>query len=176
MYSFHTYTVNWSITFLKKELRCSFVFKINVLLIILGNPWFLWVNYFLGRRYFEWTIVSGRRDRWIRRLVNFLYLKSTGFVFYCRSKTWDIRIRAGEWDTQTTRERLPYQERNVSNIIVHEEFNPNTVLNDFALLVLDKSVDKFDNVGTICLPPQDQRLDSRSCFVSGWGKDVFGKT
>lgn len=96
-------------------------------------------------------------------------------TFCSRTKTKDIRIRAGEWDTQTTRERLPYQERNVINIIVHDKFNPNTVPNDFALLVLDSPIEKADNVGTICLPPQNQKIESRNCFVSGWGKDVFGK-
>lgn len=95
--------------------------------------------------------------------------------YFFRAKTKDIRIRAGEWDTQTTRERLPFQERNVANIIVHDQFNPNTVPNDFALLVLEKPIDKLENVGTICLPPQNVRLDSKKCFVSGWGKDVFGK-
>lgn len=85
-------------------------------------------------------------------------------------------MRVGEWDTQTNRERIPYQERNVTNIIVHEQFNPNTLPNDFALLVLDRLVDKFENIGTICLPTQNQKIDSKKCFVSGWGKDVFGKS
>lgn len=105
--------------------------------------------------------------------INCTILKMFNIVF--RAKVKDIRVRVGEWDTQTTRERLPFQERNVVNIIVHEQFNPNTVPNDFALVVLDKPVDKLDNVGTVCLPPQNQRLDSKKCFVSGWGKDVFGK-
>lgn len=42
----------------------------------------------------------------------------------------DIRIRAGEWDTQTTKERLPFQERNVQAIITHPEFNTKSLAND----------------------------------------------
>lgn len=42
----------------------------------------------------------------------------------------DIRIRAGEWDTQTTKERLPFQERNVQAIVTHPEFNAKTLAND----------------------------------------------
>ncbi|KAJ8971754.1 hypothetical protein NQ314_000571, partial [Rhamnusium bicolor] len=99
----------------------------------------------------------------------------TGAHCVAKYKVNDIKIRAGEWDTQTTKERLPYQERNIVNIITHKDFNPVTVFNDVALLILDRPVDKADNVGTICLPPQGQNIDSRNCFVSGWGKDVFVK-
>lgn len=42
----------------------------------------------------------------------------------------DLKIRVGEWDTQTTKERLPFQERNVQAIIVHQEFNTRTLAND----------------------------------------------
>lgn len=41
-----------------------------------------------------------------------------------------IKIRAGEWDSQTTKERLPYQERNVKEIITHPEFSLKTLAND----------------------------------------------
>jgi plasma kallikrein len=41
-----------------------------------------------------------------------------------------LRIRAGEWDTQTTKERLPHQERNVQTIIYHNDFNTKTLAND----------------------------------------------
>lgn len=87
----------------------------------------------------------------------------------------EIKIRAGEWDTQTTYERLPYQERDVSEIIVHNEFNPNNLNNDVALLVLRDPISKANNVGTICIPPQSQKFESRNCFASGWGKNRFGK-
>lgn len=87
----------------------------------------------------------------------------------------DIKIRAGEWDTQTTDERLPYQERNIAQIIVHEGFNPDNLFNDVALLVLNESVYKAEHIGTICLPRQQQKVMSKNCFASGWGKNRFGK-
>lgn len=86
-----------------------------------------------------------------------------------------IKVRAGEWDSKTTRERLPYQERNVVNIITHKNFVPAGVFNDFALLILDNPLDKAEHVGTICLPEQGQVIVSKNCFVSGWGKNVFGE-
>ncbi|XP_025834690.1 phenoloxidase-activating factor 2 [Agrilus planipennis] len=87
----------------------------------------------------------------------------------------DLKVRVGEWDTQTTRERLPYQERDVVQIVVHEGFRANNLFNDVALLVLASPVDKYDHIGTICLPSQNLQFTSRDCFATGWGKDVFGR-
>lgn len=41
-----------------------------------------------------------------------------------------LRVRAGEWDTQTTKERLPHQERTINSIITHPDFNTKTLAND----------------------------------------------
>lgn len=91
-------------------------------------------------------------------------------------KPSEIKVRAGEWDTQTTYERLPYQELDVSQIIIHDSFNSQNLINDVALLILSGDVSKADNVGTICLPPRGQpTVKSKNCFASGWGKDKFGK-
>lgn len=50
----------------------------------------------------------------------------SSFVF----KAKDLKIRAGEWDTQTTKERLPYQERIVSRIFSHPDYNQRNLAND----------------------------------------------
>lgn len=42
-----------------------------------------------------------------------------------------FKIRAGEWDTQTTKERLPYQERAVVQVIKHPKYNEKALFNDF---------------------------------------------
>lgn len=42
----------------------------------------------------------------------------------------DLKMRAGEWDTQTTKERLPYQERIVSRIFGHPKYNERSLAND----------------------------------------------
>lgn len=84
-------------------------------------------------------------------------------------------VRAGEWDTQTERERYPYQERDVREIILHEGFTSNNLFNDVALLVLDSPFDRAPHIGTICLPPKGLTFNSRQCFASGWGKNIFGK-
>ncbi|XP_072376218.1 phenoloxidase-activating factor 2-like isoform X3 [Diabrotica undecimpunctata] len=99
----------------------------------------------------------------------------TGAHCVYRNKSFDLTVRAGEWDTQTTKERLPYQERNVNQIIVHEEFVPGILHNDVALLILEEAVNKADHIGTICLPPQNAKINSKNCFVTGWGQKDFGK-
>ncbi|KAL3278692.1 hypothetical protein HHI36_016228 [Cryptolaemus montrouzieri] len=86
----------------------------------------------------------------------------------------ELKIRAGEWDTQTNKERLPYQEKNIKQIIIHEDFNSQVLFNDIALLVLESPVEEAENVGIICLPQKDDVFTSSNCFATGWGKDKFG--
>lgn len=47
----------------------------------------------------------------------------------------DLKIRAGEWDTQTTKERLPYQERIVSRIFSHPGYNERSLANDVVSII-----------------------------------------
>nr|XP_018906876.1 PREDICTED: tryptase-2-like [Bemisia tabaci] len=86
-----------------------------------------------------------------------------------------LKVRAGEWDTQTTNELLPHYDRRVKDIIVHDAYYAGGLHNDVALLVLDEPLEFKENVDVACLPGQDEVFDERECFVSGWGKDVFGK-
>lgn len=86
-----------------------------------------------------------------------------------------LKIRAGEWDTQTKNEIVPHQDRDVIEVIVHEEYYKGALYNDFALLILSQPVEMLENIGMACLPPQNDKFDGSRCFASGWGKDVFGK-
>lgn len=87
----------------------------------------------------------------------------------------EFKVRAGEWDTQTEKERLPYQENSVRQIIMHPEYHLANLFNDFALLVLDKPFVLNDHISPICLPPQNFQSTSQKCISNGWGKDTFGK-
>lgn len=86
-----------------------------------------------------------------------------------------LKIRAGEWDTQTREELFPHQDRYVSEIIIHENYYKGGLFNDVALLTLREPVELSEIVNTACLPPQDYNFDGSRCFASGWGKDVWGK-
>ncbi|CAF4888634.1 unnamed protein product [Pieris macdunnoughi] len=87
-----------------------------------------------------------------------------------------FRVRAGEWDTQTTKETYPYQDRDVSEIVIHQDFNKKNLFYDIALLFLSSPMEYALNVGIVCLPPPRERtLPGTRCLASGWGKDKYGK-
>lgn len=86
-----------------------------------------------------------------------------------------LKIRAGEWDTQTRDELFPHQDRSVSEMIIHENYYKGGLFNDVALMLLSEPVELSEIVNTACLPPQDYSFDGSRCFASGWGKDVWGK-
>uniref|UniRef100_A0A1S4H7K7 Uncharacterized protein n=1 Tax=Anopheles gambiae TaxID=7165 RepID=A0A1S4H7K7_ANOGA len=90
-------------------------------------------------------------------------------------KIEEVKVRLGEWDTQTKNEMFDYQDRNVVEIVSHAEIYKGGLFNDVALLFLDKPADLMETVNTICLPPANHNFDMSRCFASGWGKDVFGK-
>lgn len=86
-----------------------------------------------------------------------------------------MKIRAGEWDSRTELEAYRHQDRDVEAIVQHPDYVPQSLHNDVALLILREPVKVGFHIGTICLPDQDQNFDYKSCLVSGWGKNVFGK-
>ncbi|CAH2100641.1 unnamed protein product [Euphydryas editha] len=84
--------------------------------------------------------------------------------------------RAGEWDTQTNKERLKSQERIAKEIVVCEEFKEKSLRNDIALLQLDEPFQLAEHINTLCLPEPDEDFDNyKNCIANGWGKDSFGK-
>lgn len=85
-----------------------------------------------------------------------------------------LKIRVGEWDTQSEYEFFPHQDRAVIDAIVHEQYFPAALFNDFALLFLDKPIDLGPESDTICLPRPEDVFDGARCFATGWGKDQFG--
>ncbi|CAH1975254.1 unnamed protein product [Acanthoscelides obtectus] len=84
-------------------------------------------------------------------------------------------IRAGEWDTQNTKELYPHQDREVKHIQIHPQFYSGALYNDIALLFLESPVEMQPHIGVVCLPPQGDVVQSGRCVATGWGKDVFGK-
>lgn len=92
-----------------------------------------------------------------------------------RKEPSSLKVRAGEWDTQTKNEIYPHQDRDVQAVVVHEKFHSGALYNDLAILILKTPVDPAENVDVVCLPDEGARFDGSRCFASGWGKDVFGK-
>ncbi|XP_059056486.1 phenoloxidase-activating factor 2-like [Achroia grisella] len=89
--------------------------------------------------------------------------------------TGSVKIRAGEWDTQTTRERLKSVEKLVVDNSSHPDFLRKSVKNDVVLLKLETPLELAEHINVICLPSQDEDFNRyRGCVANGWGKDVFG--
>lgn len=85
----------------------------------------------------------------------------------------NLIIRAGEHDILDTHNDKNRQERSVKNIIIHEDLYAEALINDIALVVLDKPFELSETVNTICLPPQSVQTDEHvMCTVSGWGKNA----
>ncbi|XP_031574388.1 chymotrypsinogen A-like [Actinia tenebrosa] len=60
-------------------------------------------------------------------------------------------------------------EYHISKIILHKDYSH--VFHDVALLKLAKAVILNKNVGTICLPKQNDRLPTgKKCYMTGWGR------
>ncbi|CAD0206380.1 unnamed protein product [Chrysodeixis includens] len=100
----------------------------------------------------------------------------TGAHIAAKFSSGDLKIRAGEWDTQTTKEIYEFQERDVKEIVIHESFMPKSLKNDIALLRLLTPVELSEHINVICMPEQDEVFDShKNCVANGWGKNVFGR-
>ncbi|CAK9800421.1 Phenoloxidase-activating factor 2 (Fragment) [Anthophora quadrimaculata] len=87
----------------------------------------------------------------------------------------ELRVRAGEWDTQTKNEIFPHQDRTVKNVVIHDKYYAGALYYDFAILILSEPMNLMENVDVACLPDRNAVFDGSRCFASGWGKDVFGQ-
>ncbi|CAF4941193.1 unnamed protein product [Pieris macdunnoughi] len=82
-----------------------------------------------------------------------------------------LKCRLGEWDTQTTNEIYPHQDRDVRKVLVHEQFSSSLAANDIALIITSSPFDLTDpHVGIACLSFNEPKMDA-NCFSMGWGKD-----
>ncbi|CAB0039454.1 unnamed protein product [Trichogramma brassicae] len=90
-----------------------------------------------------------------------------------RQERKKITARVGEWDTQSTSERLPHQTRYVDTIIVHPDYRAASLQHDLALLILQEPVEIKENVNPVCLPDSETKFDDSRCLVTGWGRDKY---
>lgn len=88
-----------------------------------------------------------------------------------------LHVRSGEWDTQTSDEQHPIQERIVATKSIHPDYGRSALHNDIALLYLQIPFEFAENVQVICLPEQHYVISGGSyCDATGWGKTVFGRS
>ncbi|CAG0902167.1 unnamed protein product, partial [Darwinula stevensoni] len=82
----------------------------------------------------------------------------------------NLIARLGEWDTQDQNEQLQHEERRITKIAIHEDYDERTLFNDYAMLILDFPVELDDHIDTVCLPRPGTNFVGHQCFVTGWGK------
>lgn len=58
-------------------------------------------------------------------------------------------------------------------IIIHPYYDPKTLRNDIAILILETPFKLAENVGIVCLPPVGTIFDGEGCIASGWGRTSF---
>uniref|UniRef100_A0A1Y9H283 Phenoloxidase-activating factor 2 n=1 Tax=Anopheles dirus TaxID=7168 RepID=A0A1Y9H283_9DIPT len=132
---------------------------------------------------FPWMVVVLKLEKALDRNIN-LYQCGGSLIHpavvltaaHCvRARNpWELKVRVGEWDTQSRDEIYDHQDRSIVEVVMHADFNETNLWNDVALLFLDSPVELMDTVSTICLPPVDHTFDLSRCFASGWGKDKLG--
>lgn len=85
-------------------------------------------------------------------------------------------VRAGTINILNDVDEKHQQERNATNIIVHEGLYQKALINDIALIALEKPFKLNKAVNTICLPPQGVQTHANIlCTTSGWGKNAYGR-
>merc|ERR1712038_233761 len=85
-----------------------------------------------------------------------------------------LKVRCGEWDTQSQNEPRAHQDRAVHQVDLHPEFNGRNLANDWALLYTREPFELQEHIDTICLPDPEEVFEGQDCFATGWGKDQFG--
>merc|ERR1719429_396555 len=85
-----------------------------------------------------------------------------------------LKVRCGEWDTQSQNEPRAHQDRAVHQLDLHPEFNGRNLANDWALLYTIEPFELQEHIDTICLPDPEEVFEGQDCFATGWGKDQFG--
>ncbi|XP_068205639.1 chymotrypsinogen A-like [Palaemon carinicauda] len=87
----------------------------------------------------------------------------------------DISVVVGEHN-QYQQSDTPFEDEiTIDRIIMHENYDPNTVDNDIALMHLSVPVTFNDGVRPICLPFKyaNNNFSGTSGTVTGWGQTVF---
>ncbi|XP_045581625.1 serine protease 52 [Procambarus clarkii] len=82
-------------------------------------------------------------------------------------KNVQVTVVAGEHNVNSDLDGTT-QVIKVQNFAVHPEFDPNTLTNDLAVLMLERDLTWNDRVGPVCLSPSNNYV-GQTAVVSGWG-------
>lgn len=87
-----------------------------------------------------------------------------------------LKVRLGEYDVSVTTEQLPYEELDVSHVMVHPQFNNLSLANDIALLRFVRPARRRSHIDVACMPHPGQvdEAEGTRCIVTGWGRKSEG--
>ena len=85
-----------------------------------------------------------------------------------------LKVRLGEYDVSVTTEQLPYEELDVSHVVVHPQFNNLSLANDIALLRFVRPARRRPHIDVACMPHPGQvsEAEGTRCVVTGWGRKL----
>lgn len=82
-------------------------------------------------------------------------------------------VRAGEWNWEATDEPMAHQDQTTKKVLIHSQYDPPSLRNDIALLILETPFKLSANVAIACIATKPPVDDSSKCVVSGWGKNGY---
>lgn len=126
---------------------------------------------------FPWTVALVHKSKMNLQgggsLIHPKVVLTAYHVLYGRFK--NVMVIAGEWDTKSTKEICPTQNRKIERVLRHDDYDPVARVNNVALLLLKEEFNLTSAVNTVCLPPAFEPEYTRSdCWSGGWGKNKFG--
>lgn len=94
-----------------------------------------------------------------------------------RLQPHELKVRMGEWDVNHETEFYPFIQKPVVSIVIHPDYYAGNLVNDVAILKFADFADFRQNphISPICTPTPSMDFTGQRCFVTGWGKDAFGK-
>ncbi|XP_016961983.1 phenoloxidase-activating factor 2 [Drosophila biarmipes] len=123
---------------------------------------------------FPWTVAILHSDRFLcggSLIAPDVVLTTAHWLYNKRAE--DLTVSAGEWEYGNALEKYPFEEQNVTKMVIHKLFNLRTSANNLALLFLEEEFQMTYRINTICLPKEKRSLNSTRCLVAGWGKKEF---
>lgn len=91
-----------------------------------------------------------------------------------------LRVRVGEYNThQGAAEPLIHQDRSVSRISIHTNYNNKVLFNDIALIRVTDDFNLASHISPICtgftnsLYADPNSYNPSQCLATGWGRNAF---
>uniref|UniRef100_A0A240PKJ0 Uncharacterized protein n=1 Tax=Anopheles atroparvus TaxID=41427 RepID=A0A240PKJ0_ANOAO len=107
-------------------------------------------------------------------LVKEFAIVTTAHCFsLCGSKPANMVVRLGEWIMNSTVEPIPHEDIDVDHMIKHPEYIHSSLINNIAVVVLNRSVHYKPTIQPVCLPSSEEQLGSKENLIAtGWGTTI----